>query len=225
MELTLESAFSTGGMIGHLGNVLLVVSMLMRRMVVLRILVIASALIGIIYAFFWVQDPVSSFWKSLLVTVNIVQLYITWRQNSKASFTTEERLLLTAKMRGLDPGEQRKLFDLGEWVNLSEGTELTRQGVLPTHLMCISEGRAEIMIDDVKVAEIPPGGYVGEMSLISGKPATATAKMATNGRIWKLPIEEFHRLDETKPTWSAVLTAGIARDLRSKLARSHNQMG
>ena len=62
MELTLESAFSPGGLVGHLGNILLVISMLMRRMVWLRILVILSATATIIYSIYWVVDPVAVIW-------------------------------------------------------------------------------------------------------------------------------------------------------------------
>ena len=47
MELTLESAFSTGGLVGHFAYMLLVISMLMRRMIWLRIFVILSALVAI----------------------------------------------------------------------------------------------------------------------------------------------------------------------------------
>jgi len=52
VELTLESAFSTGGLVGHFAYMLLVLSMVMRRMIWLRILVILSALVAIAYALF-----------------------------------------------------------------------------------------------------------------------------------------------------------------------------
>ncbi len=77
MDLTLKSAFLTGGMVGHLSYVLLVLSMVMRRMSLLRMLVIASAFVAITYDWFWLKDPVGVFWETLLVLVNIVQLSIT----------------------------------------------------------------------------------------------------------------------------------------------------
>ena len=107
MELTLDSAFSTGGIVGHLAYVLLIASMLMRQMVWLRLLVIASALVGILYSIVWLSDPVSSFWETLLVTVNVVQLGITWRQNSRARFSARELSFTSRRLRGLAPGEQR----------------------------------------------------------------------------------------------------------------------
>ena len=53
MELTLESAFSVGGLVGHTSYLLLVVSMLMRRMFWLRVFVIASAIVAITYDAVW----------------------------------------------------------------------------------------------------------------------------------------------------------------------------
>ena len=46
MELTLASAFSQEGLLGHAAYVLLVLSMLMRTLLWLRLLVIASAILG-----------------------------------------------------------------------------------------------------------------------------------------------------------------------------------
>lgn len=72
MELTIESALSPGGLVGHTSYLLLVVSMLMRRMWLLRILVIASSLVAITYDMVWLKDPVGVFWESLLVSVNVI---------------------------------------------------------------------------------------------------------------------------------------------------------
>ena len=60
MELTLASAFSQEGLLGHAAYVLLVLSMLMRTLLWLRLLVIASAILGISYAAFILGDPVST---------------------------------------------------------------------------------------------------------------------------------------------------------------------
>lgn len=83
MELTLESAFSSEGALGHFAYLLLVSSMLMRRMFWLRLLVIASALVAIAYSALILTDPVSTFWETLLVIVNIGQLSLSWWQDRR----------------------------------------------------------------------------------------------------------------------------------------------
>ena len=42
MELSFESAFSTGGLVGHLAYLLLILSIIMRNIVWLRVFMIVS---------------------------------------------------------------------------------------------------------------------------------------------------------------------------------------
>ena len=90
MELTLESAFSTGGMVGHTSYLLLVISMMMRQLNLLRILVIASSFVAIAYDVIWLKDPVGVFWETLLVAVNIIQLTIVYFENKVVKLSPEE---------------------------------------------------------------------------------------------------------------------------------------
>ena len=217
MELTWASAFSTGGIVGHLAYILLITSMLMRQMVWLRLLVIASALVGILYSIVWLNDPVSSFWETLLVTVNVVQLMITWRQNRLASFSDAERAFALRRLRGLSPGEQRRLLDCGHWEDMNPGTQMTRQGGTPVDLFFISEGRADVSIDGRVIAECGAGSYVGEMSLIGDAPASATVSAIEPTKVWRISREALAGFDRDHPTWLAVIEAGIARDMRNKI--------
>lgn len=70
MELTLESALSLGGLLGNLSYILLIASMSMRNMLWLRGLVILSGLTGVSYDFFWLHDPVGTFWESGFTLIN-----------------------------------------------------------------------------------------------------------------------------------------------------------
>jgi hypothetical protein len=217
MELTLTSAFSTGGLVGHLAYILLILSMIMRRMVWLRILVIASASVGIAYSFFWLKDPVSSFWETLLVAVNVTQLLITWRQNSLAKFSGEEISFAKTRLRGLQPGEQRRVIDAGHWQDVECGTILTKEGEEPTNLYYLSDGEAEVSLDGSILANCGPGTYIGEMSLVGSETASATVKTTSPARIWCISRDKLSYFERKQPTWLAVLEAGISRDMRKKL--------
>ena len=71
MELTLESALSPAGLLGHAAYILTVIAMLMRSMVWLRVLYLASSIVGIVYVGVWVHDPVGVFWRIVLIGVNV----------------------------------------------------------------------------------------------------------------------------------------------------------
>ncbi|MDU8942365.1 Crp/Fnr family transcriptional regulator [Ovoidimarina sediminis] len=217
MELSLESAFSTGGLVGHLAYILLILSIIMRNIVWLRIFMIVSSLVAIAYALIWLSDPVSSFWETLMVTVNVVQLLIIWRENSRARFTAVERDFAARRLRGLATGEQRRILNMGTWETLEDGTVLTENGVHPPALIYIAEGTVDVMIDGRQIATCGPGDYVGEMSLVGGAPASADTRVRGAALVWRLPAAAIDDLDRRKPAWLAVIEAGIARNIRRKL--------
>lgn len=77
---------------GHFTYFLLIASMLMRRMVTLRILAVASGLAKIIYRAFFVLDPVSVLWETIFVIVNVVQLLIIWYYEYHHRFDDEHSI-------------------------------------------------------------------------------------------------------------------------------------
>jgi hypothetical protein len=115
MDLTLASALSQEGLLGHAAYVLLVLSMLMRTLFWLRLLVIASAILGISYSVLILNDPVSAFWETCLVLVNIAQLVLSNWRNLRARFTPEELAFIMRHLPGLSRGEARALLDAGAW--------------------------------------------------------------------------------------------------------------
>lgn len=217
MDLTLESAFSTGGMVGHLSFFLLVMSMLMREMSYLRILVIASSLVAITYDFVWLRDPVGVFWESLLVTVNIVQLALLWRADLRARFTPEEDTFRIAHLPALGPGDARKLLDCGMWADSSPGETLTAEGQRPSHLTFLASGTVVIDTAGRHIADVAPGGFIGEMSLVANGTASADAHVSTPARLWQIATDRFEKLRVDAPHLSAALEAAIARDMAAKI--------
>lgn len=217
MELTLESAFSAGGLVGHLAYLLLVISMLMRSLFWLRVLVIASALIAITYAAVWLNDPVSTFWESALVIVNVIQITIEWRANRRARFTPEEQAFVNARLQGLGKFEARRLLDLGRWTDAPAGTQLTGEGAQVENLIYLSEGTVAVMVGNRRVATCTPGSFVGEMSLVGGGPASATTVVETPARFWAVPMATVLKLRDQNSRLVAALEVAIAHDLKSKV--------
>jgi CRP-like cAMP-binding protein len=225
MELTLESAFSVGGLVGHTSYLLLVVSMLMRTMFWLRIFVIASAFVAITYDAVWLKDPVGVFWETTLVLVNIVQIFLLWRADRVARFTEEEGFFIRTRLRGLSDGQARRLMDAGEWADLADGAILTEQGKAPAHLVFVASGRVGIHVDARRVAECGPGAFVGEMSLIDEGTASATARAEGAARVWRIATGRLEALRQSRPEQTAALDAAIARDIRAKLVALNRSGG
>ncbi|RYH09102.1 Crp/Fnr family transcriptional regulator [Tropicimonas sp. IMCC6043] len=218
MELTIDSAFSTGGLVGHFSYLLLVVSMLMRKMIYLRLLVIASSLVAIAYVLIWLKDPVGIFWESLLVTVNIGQLAVIWYHSVVGQFTEEERLLTEVQLGIAEPALRRRLLSCGVWCDEPVGTELTREGTTPSHLVYLAAGQAQIFRDGHSVAKCGAGNFVGEMSLFQrDHQANASAVVSAPARCWKISHERIRHLRDTHPELARAIDVGLARDMRRKI--------
>jgi len=221
VELTLESAFSTGGMVGHFAYMLLVLSMVMRRMFMLRILVILSALVAIAYALFWLKDPIGFFWECLLVVVNVVQLAITWHQNRSARFSDEEKVFMQGHLPNLSLSERRRLLNRGIWISGEPGAELTTEGQPVSHLVYLASGQALVISGGQAVAVCEPGTFIGEMTALRGEPASATVKLNQSARYWAIEAQQLRVLVKRNPEIGVALEGSFARNMRDKLVRSN----
>jgi len=213
----IEAAFSTGGLVGHMSYVLLVVSMLMRDISYLRLFVIASALVGIAYDLFWLRNPVGVMWESVLLLVNVVQLYLLWRSDRAARFSEEEADFVARRLKGVSRGRARQFLDLGRWEVVPAGTALTRQGERPEFLTYLGSGQAVVEADGRPVARLEAGSYVGEMALIGDDVASASVRLAVHSRVWRVEGAKIDRLCNDHPAISNALRAGIADDMRTKI--------
>lgn len=224
IELSLESALSPSGFLGHLAYLLLVVSMIMRRMLWLRIFVILSSIAGICYAIFILTDPVSVFWETTLIAVNMLQFAISAWQNSRARFSPDERRFMDQHFSCLPTGQQRILLDLGEWSNLPAGAILCTEGVAVPALYYISSGQAAVAAHGKPVGICASGSFVGEISVSTAAPASATVTMTEPGLLWRIEAERLRSVMEHRPQIANALKASFFVALRDKLLRTNMQL-
>ncbi|MCU4651838.1 cyclic nucleotide-binding domain-containing protein [Roseibacterium sp. SDUM158016] len=217
MELTLASALSTEGLLGHLAYVVLVASMLMRSLTWLRILVIVSALLAISYGWFIIRDPVTVIWETMLVLVNVIQLAITHWRNIRARFSDDEMGLLSRHFPGLTRGEARGLFDAGEWSDLAAGGILATEGAAVDHLSYLAHGSASVEVGGVRVSLCGEGDFIGEMTALTGLPATATVRADGACRVWRIEAGRLREIVRRRDALEREVDAAFARNYREKL--------
>lgn len=208
-------------MVGHFAYLLLVISMLMRSITWLRIFVILSAIVALAYGAIWLHDPVTVFWEGMLIVVNVVQIFIIWYTNRRVQFNEDERRLIAERLNTLSPREARRLLDMGLWIDALPGTDLTEQGQPVHHLVYLLSGEVTIEVDGRTVGRCEPGNFVGEMSLVDGGPASATAKVAQEAYCWMIPTDRLRKLRREASPLMAALEVGIAHDLKRKILASN----
>ena len=100
-------------------------------------------------------------------------------------------------------------------VKRDAGTTLARQGARGLEFLLIVEGSARVEKGGKVIAHLGPGDFFGEMSLIDGKPRSATVVADTPVLLLVVDVRSFGRLLETVPGLSNKVMATLCERLRA----------
>ena len=221
MHLDLDSALSTGALVGHAGYVLLILSMLMTQMLWLRIIAIGAGILQALYYGIWLSDPVGTFWESIFVLTNVGQIaYIAYR-NRMARFTPDERAFYEIAIPTLEPADAHKLLRAGRWLTAEPGTTLTREGEIAADLVFVVSGDVDIEVAGRNVGHCGPGSFVGEISVSTGSPASASAVVRTPVRYLAFERKFVASALDKRGEIGQALELAFRHGLRDKLLRTN----
>ena len=112
----------------------------------------------------------------------------------------KDKELYETLFKDLSPVEYLKVTKIAEWKTFKSGETIIRQEHLVTDLILIYNGTVDVVVGKKKVAELKDGQFVGEMSFLTEKSATATCivKHDTECLVWKQP--EFKDLLKRNPS-------------------------
>lgn len=131
-------------------------------------------------------------------------------------------LAISPLFEKLARSERNKLVDLFEMATVPYGQAVIREGEHPDALVVIGTGRVVISTRDqhdrdIVVNTLGPGDFLGEISLISGRAATATCITGRQSTLFRLPRAQFEQLTARFPQMLEVaVETGSARLKRSK---------
>src|SRR5262245_35624847 len=103
-------------------------------------------------------------------------------------------------LRGLRPEELDRLAELTRQVDVPDGHILTRQGEPGDEFFLVVAGSVVVERNGQGVARLGPGDFLGEISLIDGRPRTATAVADGPARLLVLAHRDFDKLMDEYPT-------------------------
>ena len=206
---------------GHFTYFLLIVSMLMRRMVWLRSFAVASGVAKIVYRAFFVFDPVSVLWETVFVLVNIGQLLLIWYYERHHRFTDEHRLFVDSMPPSVERRALKRLLAFATVREVPADEVLVREGEVVKDLLYVASGVARIESAGRIIAVCGPGDYLGEMSFLSGEPATATVVASRPMRVLAFDQQRLHVAVASDAAIHRAMEAGLNRNLVGKLVRAN----
>ncbi|QYJ08389.1 Crp/Fnr family transcriptional regulator [Qipengyuania flava] len=156
------------------------------------------------------------------VAVNAVQIAVL-RRRAKRGSMLEEELGLFDRMLGIeDPARQQRLRDLMEWRDVEEGEVLMTQGQTNPPLVYVARGSARVECDGKTVGLCGAEEFLGEMSLVSGQTASATAIVAERSRIATFDRDALAQYARAVPEVDTALTHALNRGLAAKVRRMND---
>jgi hypothetical protein len=166
-----------------------------------------------------VINPIGLALSLAFFAINLVQTLRLKQGASQAWMNEDERFFFERGVPGLDPKLVRKLLSIGTWHDFEEGHMLMHQGQDMPYLQFVSRGAATVLDKERAVGVCGPGDFLGEMSLVSGGPASATVKITHPTRICAFDPVALAPLLESNPPIKLALGQGLSRNLTDKLDR------
>jgi CRP-like cAMP-binding protein len=117
--------------------------------------------------------------------------------------------------KGLGRRELEQIAQLMDEVDVPAGKVLMRQGEHGEEMFVIASGRVAVERDGKVIAERGPGDAIGEISLLSKGPRTATITVLEPTRILLAGHREFNALMDDHPTIRVGILAGLADKIRA----------
>jgi len=100
-----------------------------------------------------------------------------------------------------------------EFVLLESGDVLFDQGDDGAAMYLLREGEIDIFYDDVKVATLDPGRYIGEMALVDGRKRHGRAVARTDAKLIAIDRRRFLFLLQETPTFALQVMKDLAESV------------
>ncbi len=206
---------------GHLAFGLIAFSFLVKDILWLRTVSIIASLFSVFYNYFIPVEPmwIAIGWNFVFVTVNLYHIAVIIYEKRPVHMSPKHKELYETMFKDMTPVEFLKVTKIADWIHFKPGEVITQQGRPVPDLNLIYNGTVDVAVDKEKVAELKDGQFVGEMSFLTEKPATATCVVKHDSELLVWKQEQFKELLKRNPslyfTIQSLLSAQVSSNLVS----------
>ena len=137
--------------------------------------------------------------------------------NRKLVLNKKEEELYQLSFSGLNKIEFAKLVRAGSWKIARAGETIVLQGELLDHLMMIFNGTVDIEVSGKTVNQLKDGQFIGEMSYLTNKPASADVKASFDTEYISWKHAELKELMKRNPSLIFSLQSAMGLQLSNVL--------
>jgi CRP-like cAMP-binding protein len=133
------------------------------------------------------------------------------------ALTREHTIQMLAETRlfaGVDPDGLARIADRISEVEVPADRVIARQGEIGTGFFIIASGMVRVVRDGETLAELGPGDFFGELSVLDGKPRNAQVVSTEPTTCLALPSWEFETVVREQPSVALAILRELAGRLR-----------
>ena len=202
---------------GHLAFGLIAFSFLVKDILWLRIVSVVASLFSILYNYTIPAEPMwlAINWNIVFVAVNLYHIAVIIYEKRPIKMAPKDKELYETLFKDLSPVEYLKISKVAQWKIFKSGETIIRQTHLVPDLILIYNGTVDVAVNGEKVAELKDGQFVGEMSFLTEKSATATCIVKHDAEclVWKQ--KEFKDLLKRNPSLYYTIQSLLSNQLVS----------
>ena len=207
---------------GHLAFGLIAFSFLVKDIFWLRLLSIAASLFSVFYNYTIPVEPMwlAINWNFIFISVNIYHIAIILYEKREVKMDDKNQELYDTLFSEMTPVEYLKISRAAKWEMVKAGQRIITQGMPVPDLYLIYNGTVDVVVDKEQIAELKDGEFVGEMSFLTEKVATATCKVKYDAQclVWKQ--REFKELLKRNPSLYFTIQSVLSAQVSDKLVIS-----
>jgi CRP/FNR family transcriptional regulator, cyclic AMP receptor protein len=117
----------------------------------------------------------------------------------------------------LSKGMLKEVASIADEIDLPEGKKLTREGERGREFFVLIDGQAEVRKGERRVNTLGPGDFLGEISLITKVPRTATVTTSGPTRVLVITDRAFAQLLHESPEISQGVLEAVGERLAHEL--------
>ena len=207
---------------GHLAFGLIAFSFLVKDIFWLRILSIAASLFSVFYNYVIPAEPMwlAINWNFIFIAVNLYHIAVILYEKREVKMDDKNQELYDTLFKEMTPVEYLKISRAAKWELVKAGQRIITQGMPVPDLYLIYNGTVDVLVDNEQIAELKDGEFVGEMSFLTEKVATATCKVKYDAQclVWKQ--KEFKELLKRNPSLYFTIQSVLSSQVSDKLVKS-----
>ena len=207
---------------GHLAFGLIAFSFLVKDIFWLRIVSIAASLFSVLYNYIIPAEPM---WLAIncnfiFIAVNLYHIAVILYEKREVKMDDKNQELYDTLFSEMTPVEYLKISRAAKWELVKAGQRSITQGMPVPDLYLIYNGTVDVIVDNEEIAELKDGEFVGEMSFLTEKVATATCKVRYDAQclVWKQ--KEFKELLKRNPSLYFTIQSVLSSQVSDKLVKS-----